>query len=159
MNKKFLHAPVALTVEKKELLIAIPYLANLSLAIKTQNSINKNLPFCKINIVFNSTTRHSKFFRLKNKVPLNLYPNVVSCGRCNATYYSETCRHLNIRVGKHSGVSPLTRKKWKAKTTTAIKDQMLLSDHVVSLENFEILASVSQNFTLRSKKIKSFNSV
>ena len=117
LNKKFLHAPVALTVEKKELCIAIPYLGNLSVVIKIrlQNSINKNLPFCKIKVIFKSTTRHSKFFRFKNKVPLNLYLNVVSCARCNATYYSESCRHLNSRVGKHSGVSPLTRKKWKAK--------------------------------------------
>ena len=32
----------------------------------------------------------------------------VSCSRCNATCYCETCRHLNVRVGEHSGVSPLT---------------------------------------------------
>ena len=40
-NKKFLNAPVALTVEKKKLFIALPYLGNLSLAIRTrlQNSI------------------------------------------------------------------------------------------------------------------------
>ena len=40
-NKRFLNAPVALTVEKKKFFIALPYLGNLSLAIKTrlQNSI------------------------------------------------------------------------------------------------------------------------
>ena len=117
LNKNFLNTPVTLTVKRKELLIVLPYLGNVSLALRTrlQNSINKNLPFCKIKVIFKSTTRHSKFFRFKNKVPLNLYLNVVSCARCNATYYSESCRHLNSRVGKHSGVSPLTRKKWKAK--------------------------------------------
>ena len=35
LNKKFLHTPVALTVEKKELFITLPYLGNLSLAHKT----------------------------------------------------------------------------------------------------------------------------
>ena len=46
----FLHTPVALSVDKKELFIALPYLCNLSLVIRTrlQNSISKNLPFCKI---------------------------------------------------------------------------------------------------------------
>ena len=50
LNKKFLHTPLALAVEKKELFITLPYLGNLSLAIRTrlQSSINRNLPFCKI---------------------------------------------------------------------------------------------------------------
>ena len=96
LNKKFLHTPVALTAEKKELFIALPYLGNLSLAIRTrlQNSINKTLPFCKIKVIFKSTTRLSKFFHFKDKVSFNLRSNVIyklSCGRCNVTYYSKTC--------------------------------------------------------------------
>ena len=80
-----------MTDEKKELFIALPYLGDLSLAIRThlQNSINKNLPFCKIKVIFKSTTRLSKFFRFKDKMPFNLRSNVVyefSCGRSNATY-------------------------------------------------------------------------
>ena len=157
LNKKFLHTPVALTVKKKELVFTLSYLGNLSLAIRTrlQNSINRNLPFCKIKVIFKSTTRLSNFFRFKDKVPFNLRRNVVykfSCGRCNATYYGETCRHLNIRVGEHSGVSPLTGKKSKAKTTIAIKDHMLFCDHVVSLEDFKILASRNSEFHLKIKK-------
>ena len=85
LNKKFLHTPVVLTLEKKELLITLPYLGNLSLAIRTglQNSINRNLPFCEIKVIFKSTTRLSNFFRFKDKVPFNLRSNVVykfSCG-------------------------------------------------------------------------------
>ena len=34
----------------------------------------------------------------------------------------------------------------KAKTTTAIKDHMPLCDHVVSLEDFKILASSNSEF-------------
>ena len=36
LNKKFLHTPVALTVEKKELFISLPNLGNLSLTIRTR---------------------------------------------------------------------------------------------------------------------------
>ena len=109
-----------MTVEKKELFIALPYLGNLSLAIRTrlQNSINNNLLFCK------STTSLSKFFRFKDKVHFNLLSNVVykfSCGRCNATYYGKTCRHLNIRVGEDSGVSLLTRKSRTLKQLLLLK--------------------------------------
>ena len=89
-------------------------------------------------------------------MPFNLRSNVVykfSCGRCNTTYYGKTCRHLNIRVGKHSGVSPLTGKKSKAKTSTAIKDHiMLFCDHVVSLKDFKILASSNSEFHLKIKE-------
>ena len=151
-----MHTPVTLTFEKKKLLIALPYLGNLSLAIRIrlQNSINKNLPFCKIKVIFKSTTCFGNFFGCKDKVPFNLRSNVVykfSCGTCNATYYGKTCRHLNVRVGEHSGVSPLTGKKLKAKITTAVKDHMLFCDHVVSLEEFKILASSNSEFHLKVK--------
>ena len=101
--------------EKKELLYILPYLPK-SLALRTclQKSINKNLPYCKIKVIFKSTTRLSNFFRFKDKVPFNLRCNVVykfSCGRCNATCYGETCRHLNVRIGELSGVLPFNRKK------------------------------------------------
>ena len=59
---------------------------------------------------------------------------------------------MNITVGKHSGVSPLTGKKSKAKTTTAIKDHMLFSNHAVSLEDFKILASSNSEFHLKIKE-------
>ena len=157
LNKEFLHTPFALTVKKKELFTALPYLGNLSLARRTrlQNSISKNLPFCKTKVFFKSMTHLSKFSRFKDKETFNLLSNVVykfSCGRCNATYYGETCRNLNIRVGEHSGVSPLTWKKPKAKTTTAIKDHMFLCDHVVSLEDFKILTSSNSEFHLNIKE-------
>ena len=61
-------------------------------------------------------------------------------------------RHVNIRVGEDSGVSPLTGKKRKAKTTAAIKDHMLICDHVVSLKAFKILASSNSEFHLKIKK-------
>ena len=146
-----------MTVEKKELFITLPSLGNLSLTIRTrlQNSINRYLPFCKIKVIFKSTTRLSNFFRFKDKVPFNLRSNVVykfSCGRCNTTYYGETCRHLNIRVGEHSGVPPLTGKKSKAKTTTAIKNHMLFCDHIFSFEDFKILASSNSEFHLKIKE-------
>ena len=137
LNKKLLHTPIALTVKKKELFIALPHLGNLSLAIRTrlQNSINKNLLLCKIKVIFKSTTRLSNFFHFKDKVFFNLHSDV-ACklwrGRCNATYCSETCRHLNIRVGEHSGVSPLSR---KLKQLLLLK-QLILRSFPQGLQSF-----------------------
>ena len=91
LKTKFLHTSASLTVEKKELLITQPYLGNLSLATRTrlQNSIDKNLRFCKIKVIFKSATRLNNFFGFKDKVPFKLRSNVIykfSCGRYNATY-------------------------------------------------------------------------
>ena len=85
----------------------------------------------------------------------SLRSNVVykfSCGRCSATYYGETCRHLSVRVGEHSGVSPLTGKKSKSKKSTAVKDHMLLCDHIVSIDDFKILATSDSDFHVKVKE-------
>ena len=104
--------------EKKDLVIVLAFFgkSSLDLRILLKNSISKNLPFCKIRVIFKSSTRISNLFQFKDKMPYCLRSNVVytfSCGRCNATDYGETCRHLSVRVGKHLGISPLTGKKLK----------------------------------------------
>ena len=83
-----------LTAEKKDLVIELPFLGALSLDLRTRlrNSISKNLPFCKIRVIFKSSAGISNFFQFKDKMPYCLLSNVVykfSCGRCNATYYGE----------------------------------------------------------------------
>ena len=61
-------------------------------------------------------------------------------------------QHLKGRVGEHSGISPLTWKKSKSKTTTAVKDNMLFANHIVSLKDFKILASCDSKFHLEIKE-------
>ena len=90
-------------------------------------------------------------------MPYCLHSNVIykfSCGRYNATYYGGTCRHLSIRVGEHLGVSPLTGKKSKSKksTSTAVKDHMLFCDHIVSIDDFKILATSDSDFHVKVKE-------
>ena len=55
-------------------------------------------------------------------------------------------------MAKHTGISPLTGRKSKAKTTTAIKDHMFFCDHAVSLKDFKILASSNSEFHLEIKE-------
>ena len=136
LNKRLTDKPVTLTAEKKDLVIVLPFLGKLSLDLRTRlrTNISKNLPFCKIRVIFKSSTRFSNFFQDKNKMPYCLRSNVVykfSCGTCNATYYDQTYWHLSVKVGKHLSVSPLTGKKSKSKKYTAVKDQMLFCDHIV----------------------------
>ena len=157
LNKRLTEKPVTLTAEKKDLVIVLPFLGKLSLDLRTRlrNSISKNLPFCKIRVIFKTSTHIPNIFQFKDKMPYCLHSNVVykfSCGGCNATYYSETCRHLSVTVGEHSGVSSLTGEKSKSKKSTAVKDQMRFYHHIVSIDDFKILAPSDSDFHVKVKE-------
>ena len=97
----------------------------------------------------------SNIFQFKYKMPYCLRSNVVYkflCSRCNATYFGETYQHLSVRVGEHSGVSPLTGKKSKSKKSTAVKDHMLFCDHIVSINDFKVLATSDSDFHVKVKE-------
>ena len=125
----------------------LPYLGMPSLCLKTrlQKSLNSNTTFCKIKIIFKSSRRLANFFKFKDKIPLCLRSNIIykfTCGRCNATYYGETCRYCKVRVGEHSSISLLTNKQSKSKKSTALKDHMLICDQLVSFDDFKCLLLV-----------------
>ena len=73
----------------------------------------------------------SLFLQFKDKMPYSLLSIVVqkfSCGRSNAAYYGETCRHLSVRFGEHSVVLALPGKKSRSKKFIALKYHMLFCD-------------------------------
>ena len=128
---------------------------SLDLRGRLKNSISKNLPFCKIKVTFKSSTHISNFFLFKDKMSYCLRSNVFYTflwGRFNATYYNKTCQHLSFGVGKHSGVSLLTGKKSKSKKSTAVKDHMLFCDHIVSINDFKVLATSDSDFHIKVKE-------
>ena len=64
-----------------------------------------------------------QFFPLQSPIPKDLISGVVykfQCGLCNESYYGESIRHLDIRSGKHIGVSLLTERKVKPSNNSAI---------------------------------------
>ena len=157
LNKRLTEKPVTLTAEKKDLATALPFLGKLSLDLRTslRNSISKNLPFCKIRVIFKSSTGISNFFQFKDKMPYCLCSNVVYkflCGRYNATYHGKTCQQLSVRVGKHLGVSPLIEKNSKSRKSTAVKDHMLFFYHIVSIDDFKMLATSDSDFYVKVKE-------
>ena len=116
-----------------------------------KKNMNNNISFCKIKIIFKLSTPLANFFNFKDKMPLCLRSNIVyefARGRCNATYYGETCHHFKVRVG----ISPLTNKRSKSKKSTAVKDHMLMYNQLVSLDDFKALASSNSAFHLNIKE-------
>ena len=80
LNKQFSQKILEHTVPKKELFIVLPYLGMPSLCLRTrlQKSINNNISFCKIKIIFKSSTRLANFFRFRDKIALCLHSNLSS---------------------------------------------------------------------------------
>ena len=70
------------------------------------------------------------------------------CGRCNSTYYGEMDMHLKVRSGEHIGMSPLTFKKTKPSTESAIRDRLLNCNNIPSFEEFTLLANGNNKFVL-----------
>ena len=116
LDNKYRMQEKVITVPKKTLFLVLPYLGPLSLQTRTKlrKSLKGILNCCKLQIVFKSQNKLAKAFRFKDRIPKELTSGVIykfQCGLCNESYYGECVRHLNIRIGEHIRISPLTRKK------------------------------------------------
>ena len=152
LDKILTPKPVVSAVPKKQLIITLPYLGNLSLQIRTRiNRIMKNkLPYCNIQFVFQTKCKISNFFTFKDKIPLVLRSGIVykfQCGSCNATYYGKTMRHFKVRMCEHLGISALTGKRVKGDDDdSAVKEHLLFCNHKTDFEDFPILATNNNDF-------------
>ena len=103
LNKQFLQKIIGHTVPEKELFIVLPYLGVSSLCFRTRlkKASMATCHFVKLKLFLNHQDDY--FFRFKDTIPLCLHSKIVykfTCGRCDATYYGETCRHFKVRVAK-----------------------------------------------------------
>ena len=145
INKLVIKRPQVTTVEKKALILSLPYLGDISLQTRTKlrKSFKGILNCCKLQIVFKSQRKLANVFRFKDCLPFDLVSGVIykyTCGRCNSFYYGETDRHLKIISGEHVGISPLTFRKVKPLEESAIRDHLLNCNNIPSFDEFTILA-------------------
>ena len=108
LNKKFSQKILEHAVPKKELFSVLAYLGMSSLCLRTrlQGSINNNISFCKIKIIFKSSTRLANFFRFRDKIALCLHSNLSSfyinllqvlvANFSNISYFIFNIFHFNI---------------------------------------------------------------
>ena len=144
------------TIEKKSLALVLPYLGSISLQTRTKlkKSLKNILNCCKLQIVFKNKTRLGNKFHFKDQIPKDLTSGVFykfQCGLCNESYYGECMRHLNVRIGEHIGISPLTRKQVKPKNSSAA-DHLLLCNHSASYDDFSILTRQNKTFLVELKE-------
>ena len=98
--------------------------------------------------MFKSKTRLGNNFHFQDQIPKDLNSGVVykfQCGLCNESYYGECMRYLNVRIGKHIGISPLTRKPVKPKNSS-VAGHLLVSNHSAYYDDFSILTRENKMF-------------
>ena len=149
LDNKYRVQEKMITVPKKTLFLVLPYLGRLSLQTRTKlrKSLKSILKFCKLQVVFKSQNKLAKAFRFKDRIPKGLTSGVVykfQCGLCNESYYGECVRHLNVRIGEHIGIAPLTKKKVKPRGSP-VSDHLLLCNHSPSFENVSVLTRKIKN--------------
>ena len=143
LDNKYRIQEKVITTPKKTLVLVLPYLGPFSLQTRTtlRKSLAGILNCCKLQIVFKSQNKLGKAFRFKDRIPRELKSGVAykfQYGLYNESYYGECVRHLNVRIGVHNGISPLTKKKFKPKGS-AVSGHLLLCNHSPSFENFCVL--------------------
>ena len=74
------------------------------------------------------------------------------CSNCNVTYYGKTYRHFFTRAAEHLGISNLTEKRVKNVKQSAVSDHLLQCDCSINFDDFDILASETNNFRLIIKE-------
>ena len=134
-------------------MIVIPYLGKLSLQIRTRiNRVMENkLPSCNFRIVLRTKCKLINFFTYKDKIPVFLRPDIVykfKCDGCNATYYGRTKHHFKVRMCEQLEASVLTGKTVKGDNDSAIKEHHLFCNHSSGFDDFPIIASNSNDFTV-----------
>ena len=145
VDKKYRIQENVMTVPKKNLLLVLAYLGPLSLQTRTKlrKSLKRILNCCNLQILFKSQKKLAKDFRLKDGIPMELTSDVVykfQCGLWNESYYGECVTHLNVRIEKYIGISPLTMKKVKP-IGSAVSNHLLLCNHSLLFQQFSVLTN------------------
>ena len=154
--RNFVTKAIQDTVNKKQLLIVLPFLGPQSFLIRKQiqNCIRNHLPYCSLRISFQSKTRLSILFRFKDIIPQEISSHLVykfRCSCCNTTYYGESESHFFVRAFEHLHMIPLTGERVKNPKKSAILDIILLKGHDASFEDFTIPLKENNKYKLHLK--------
>ena len=109
---------------------------SLQLRFKLVKSVENNVNFCPLKVVFQSPYKSRTLFRFKDTLDNKIRSDLVyhyQCSSCNATYYGKTYQHFITRAAEHMGISK-------------VSDHLLQCDCTIDFDNFDILASDTNNF-------------
>ena len=109
-------------------------------------------PQVNVRVIFRTKNAIQNWFRIKDKIPLDLQSSLVyhyECGVCNSSYVGKTSRHFSARIAEHRGVSHRTGQPLSKPPFSAIRDHSVAKDHPISKGGFSILGSQQTDMDLR----------
>ena len=91
LNKLFIKKDLNFVVPKRELTIVLPYLGKLSFDLRTRlrQTIERDLPYCKLKIIFRSKCRFNTLFRFNDPLEKKFRSGIIHRYTCssNCTVY------------------------------------------------------------------------
>ena len=156
-NQVFIDKKIYALAPKKELVCVLPFIGKKSLQSRSKlvKSVQNNLSFCHLKVVFQSSYKLHTLFRFKNTLNKKIRSHLVyrySCSSCNATYYGKTSRHFFARAAEHMGISNLTSKCVKNVKESAVSDDLLQCNCAIDFDHFDVLVSDTNSFRLLIKE-------
>ena len=138
---------------KKELICVLPFIGNKSLQLKTRlvNSIENNLKFCKLKIIFQSPCKLSSLFRCNSSLKKEIRSDIVYKYTCSSCKVKHTATFFT-RTAEHMGISNLTVKRLQSVKQSEVSDHLLECNCSIDLDHFDILASDANKFRLLIKE-------
>ena len=135
----------------------LPFIGKKSLQLRSKlvKSVENNFNFCSLKVVFQSPYKRRTLFRFKDTLDNKIRSDLVyryTYSRCNATYYGKTYRHFFARHAEHIGISNLIGKRVRNVNESEVSDHLLQCDCTTDFDNFDILASDTNNFGLLMKE-------
>ena len=157
LDKVFIEKKTFLTASNKELVCVTIFIGKKSLQLRSRlvKSIQGNLQFCSLKVVFQSPCKLRSLFHFKDTLDKKIRSDLVyryTCSNCNVTYYGKTYQHFFTRAAQHMGISNLTEKRVKNVKQSAVSDHLLQYDCSINFGDLDILASETNNFRLLIKE-------
>ena len=160
-NKIHQKKVIVSTVPKKEVTLILPFLGSTSFMVKNELTriFKKNLPYCKLNVIFKTSNRLSSNFSFKDKLPVALLSGVIykfKCAYCNVSYVGCTKRYWEKRLEEHTHMSALTGKPLSGGQIYAplqhVRTEMCGPSPKVHRDDFEIIGRDDNKYILQVKE-------
>ena len=138
---------------RRELTFILPFLGKLSFDLRTRvrRTIERDLPYCKLKIIFRSKFRLKTLFRFKDPLEKKIRSGIIycyTCSNCKVTYYGKTFCHFYTRAAEHMKISNFTGKYLKNIKQSVISDHLLQYNCAINFDDFSILATDCNKFKL-----------
>ena len=139
--------------KRDEIIIRLPYIGEITKRLVKQ--LNKTVQDTRINTtvrgVFKGEQKINNYFKLKDKTPRHLQPNIiysVKCLNCEAEYIGKTTQHIDARIYQHK----IVKDGQHGLTKSHITEHAQRLRHKIDWQNYSVLAKASNDYYLKIKE-------